>query len=335
MLNLEGLTLRRGELNAGIWGEGYVDRRHPHTYVHEAMLVATPISRDRGTDLSLAVGKGFVPFGTDDPMSRPFVKYPANHHLAQLLERVVVIATARRGPVALEAALFNGDEPQGPGDAPNLDRFGDSWAVRGTLFPGRGVEASASHAWVTSPEHPTGGLFDQRKWSVAARWERGDGHRRWGYALLEWARTEEHLDGRRIFTFPTLLAEGALRRRGVEIAGRWERTDRPEGERLLDPFRAPVPHHDLSILGITRWEIWTLAASLGASSPGGLRLRPFAEISRLRARNTIDRSFFSPAEFYGSERMWSLSAGIRVEAGVQHDRMGRYGAALSETAAHY
>src|SRR5512147_633062 len=25
-LDLEGVTLRRGELNAGIWGEGYVDR---------------------------------------------------------------------------------------------------------------------------------------------------------------------------------------------------------------------------------------------------------------------------------------------------------------------
>src|SRR5829696_6153673 len=38
MLNFEGLTLRRGELNAGVWGEGYVDRRHPHTYLHEAIL---------------------------------------------------------------------------------------------------------------------------------------------------------------------------------------------------------------------------------------------------------------------------------------------------------
>src|SRR5512140_468691 len=38
-LNFEGLTLKRGELNAGMSGEGYVDRRHPHTYLHE--LVAT------------------------------------------------------------------------------------------------------------------------------------------------------------------------------------------------------------------------------------------------------------------------------------------------------
>src|SRR6266550_4592213 len=32
-LNLEGATLKRGELNAGITGEGYIDRRHPHTYL--------------------------------------------------------------------------------------------------------------------------------------------------------------------------------------------------------------------------------------------------------------------------------------------------------------
>ena len=37
-LNLEGATLKRGELNAGIVGEGYIDRRHPHTYLHELVL---------------------------------------------------------------------------------------------------------------------------------------------------------------------------------------------------------------------------------------------------------------------------------------------------------
>src|SRR5688500_8910995 len=38
MVNLEGLYLQRCELNAGVWGDGYVDRRHPHTYLHEAIL---------------------------------------------------------------------------------------------------------------------------------------------------------------------------------------------------------------------------------------------------------------------------------------------------------
>src|SRR5688500_11740604 len=42
MVNLEGLTLERGELNHVVWGEGYVDRRHPHTYLHEAVLTWSP-----------------------------------------------------------------------------------------------------------------------------------------------------------------------------------------------------------------------------------------------------------------------------------------------------
>src|SRR5690348_7528850 len=90
MLNFEGLTLRRGELDLGTWGEGYVDRRHPHAYAHEAMAGAD-IEHSRAA-LSLYAGRGFVSFGSDDPMSRPFVSYPVDHHLAQILERAAVIA---------------------------------------------------------------------------------------------------------------------------------------------------------------------------------------------------------------------------------------------------
>ena len=39
-LDGEGLTMPNGELNTGAYGEGFVDRRHPHTYVHELMLSA-------------------------------------------------------------------------------------------------------------------------------------------------------------------------------------------------------------------------------------------------------------------------------------------------------
>lgn len=41
-LNLEVLTLRRGELNPGMYGEGYVDRRHPHAYVHDLVASVSP-----------------------------------------------------------------------------------------------------------------------------------------------------------------------------------------------------------------------------------------------------------------------------------------------------
>lgn len=167
MLNFEGLTIERGELSPGIWGEGYIDRRHPHTYLHEAVVSAQTPREVLGGTASLTFGKGFASFGTDDPMVRPFIKYPVNHHLAQILERVVLIGAIRRGPLTAEYSRFNGDEPQSPSDAPNLERFGDSWAVRATLHL-NAAEIQSSMARVVSPENASGGGQDQRKVSVAA-----------------------------------------------------------------------------------------------------------------------------------------------------------------------
>jgi hypothetical protein len=114
-LNLEGLTLTRGELTLGAQGEGYVDRRHPHAYVHEAVL---SLERRFGvTATSVSAGRGFVPFGSDDPMVRPFVKYPANHHLAQMPERLVAIGAVSGRAFTLEGATFGGDEPTSPGSS--------------------------------------------------------------------------------------------------------------------------------------------------------------------------------------------------------------------------
>ena len=102
-LNAEGLTMKRGELSTGAFGEGYVDRRHPHTYLHE--IVASGVGVLGPLSYSLSVGRGFAAFGTDDPMVRPFEKYPINHHLAQILERGIVTGGVRVGPAALEIAL--------------------------------------------------------------------------------------------------------------------------------------------------------------------------------------------------------------------------------------
>ena len=169
-INLEGFTLRRGELNAGTWGEGYIDRRHPHTFLHEAVLTA-----DAGLAAgrwSLSTGKGFAPFGTDDPMARPFLKFPANHHLTQVLERLVLIGAARYGAFGIEAGLFNGDEPLRPESLGTVDRFADSWATRITVRPLVGLEVQASLADLESPEQPAGSSLDQRKWDLSARYEK-------------------------------------------------------------------------------------------------------------------------------------------------------------------
>lgn len=326
-LNLEGLTLRRGELNAGGWGEGYVDRRHPHTYMHEAVLSAN-LRRDAAA-ASLSVGKGFVPFGTDDPMMRPFVKYPSNHHLSQILERAVVIGAVRYGPLMLEGALFNGDEPTGPTDWPNLrDRFGDSRAARLTVTPADGLELQASRAYVTSPEHDTGGGLDQSKWSASARFDRPD--LAWSpYALVEWALTREGHAGEWGYTFHSVLAEGAVRRGRIALAARLESSERPEEERLLRgyPFRSPRPAPDFSILARSRWQIATANVTLEPAWTFPVHVAPFAEVSLGRVRNLTPGALFDARQVYGSDRLWSLSVGARLAAGHAHGRMGRYGVA--------
>src|SRR5689334_2844113 len=42
-LDLEGLTIPQGELAPGDWGEGFMDRRHPHTYSHELLVTGNDL----------------------------------------------------------------------------------------------------------------------------------------------------------------------------------------------------------------------------------------------------------------------------------------------------
>jgi hypothetical protein len=319
-LDFEGLTLDRGQLNPGANGEGYVDRRHPHTYLHEAIVAAS--GTFRGIGVSLAGGKGFVPFGTDDPMMRPFAAYPVNHHLAQILERYVAIGAVRRGPVTLEGAFFNGDEPVSPGAPPDASRFGDSWAVRATFAPLAELEIEGSFASVTSPELVTGGGLDQHKWSVAARFQRDRGPLR--AALIEWARSDELFGELRTNEFTSFLAEGTTAVRSASVSVRFENTTRPEEERLLDPFRYSRSPTDLSIIGITRWRIGTVALS----RPLPVRhadVAPFVEVAYARAHDEISPSAFVPRDFYGASSLWSVSFGVRLGVGRMAHRMGRYG----------
>ena len=334
ILNLEGLTMRHGELELGAWGEGFVDRRHPHAYVHELML-GSELQRGelRG---SLYAGRGFVPFGSDDPMTRPVVSYPVDHHLAQILERLVLVAALRRGPLTIEAATFNGDEPLDPPTPPLLRRFGDSWAVRGTLastslLTALGAELAASYANVKSPEYREGFGMDQRKAHGSVRFA-GGSESVTRYALIEIARTTDVDRGRSLYTFDTLLGEAAACRGDLGAALRLERSDRPEEERLLDLFRSARPATDLSILGVTRWTTATAALSLPGASTYGAHAAPFVDIARIFVGQSTAASF-NPRQFYGTNAMWRVSGGFRVGLGDEHARMGRYGAAFSDISA--
>ena len=323
MLSLEGLTLDRGELNPGIVGEGYIDRRHPHTYLHE--LTATLSRSAAGAYASFTFGKGFAPFGSDDPMVRPFVKYPINHHLAQILERIVAVVAVQRGPVIVEGGLFNGDEPESSGDAPNRRRLWDSWAARVSIIPLPGAEVQASYAVVRSPEFAHGGGPDDRKWSASIRFENPKGRR---YALAEWARSAEYIGSTRAFTFSSALVEAESAVGPLLLAGKLEVTERPDEERLSNPFRTLVGGHDFSILGRSRWTIGTARLAVPRTLRARNSIAPFVEVGYHRVRETLRPSGFVPEQFYGSERIWLASVGAKLALGAGHSRMGRYGAAL-------
>ena len=319
-VNFEGLTIPDGELALGDWGEGFVDRRHPHTYIHEIMLSFHETVGPAA--ISLALGRGFAPFGTDDPMSRPVIRYPVNHHLAQILERAVGIVGVRAGPVLLEGALFNGDEPERPGQFPRIARFGDSWSSRLTVYPVASLEVQGSHADVESPEHRPGFGTDQSKWSVSARWS-GPVARQPVYGLLEWARTSE---ANGFFVFESFLAEGAWTRGRSRLHYRFERTERPEEHRTLSPFRSVRPHLENAILGTTRWTIHTAGYHRHLQPVPRARILPFVELSYGRMAD-VGGGLFDVRSFYGRTSFWSLSLGARIILGAPVHRMGRYGVA--------
>jgi hypothetical protein len=321
-LNAEGATLDRGEINPGVYGEGYVDRRHPHTWLHE-LMVGT-----RGTAgparWTLFAGKGFVPYGTDDPMVRPFVKYPVNHHHAQLLERAMITGGLAWRGVTVEAARFNGDEPESTTDWPNMDRAFDSWASRLTLRPIGGLELSGSIARVESPEFAAGFGLDQRKEAASVRYAPRD-DRRARYVLVEYASTREYSGGVQAFDFDTWLGEGSTAiTGGWTVAARIERTIRPEEERTNSFFRTVRPMHDFNIIGRTRWTNATVHAIHEGASWRSVRGRPFVEVGYHVPRATQRPTALDPVELFGARSIWMMSAGLRFHAGTMRSRFGRY-----------
>jgi hypothetical protein len=324
-VNLEGWTMPEGELTPGAFGEGYVDRRHPHTYFHELMLSVTdPLGRlDGDLRLSLSGGKGFVAFGTDDPMSRPTLRYPANHHFSQILERAVVVAGVAYGPLLVEGSWFNGDEPEKPSQWPLWDRFADSRAIRATVKPLSGIELQYSAAEVFSPEHRPGAGLEVIKKSASGRLERTVAGIP-AYLLMEWSETAE---GDRFFVFDSYLVEAEARLGRHRPYFRLERTERPEETRTLSRFRTQRPHLENSLIGITNWNIHTVGYGF-TFGPwfDGLRAEPFAEVTYATVAS-VGGGLFRPEQHYGGTEFWAVSLGVRLDYQMRGHRMGRYGVA--------
>jgi hypothetical protein len=185
-------------------------------------------------------------------------------------------------------------------------------------------------ARLVSPEHAGGGGLNHRKWSMSLRgtMERGEAMR--VYGLFEWARTAEYNGVRNVFNFQSVLAEAAVSHGATRLAARFERTSRPEEERLLDPFRSARPHADENIIGVTRWHIVTGRVDRSFTL-SRMTLQPFTEVAWLRV-SEITGALFEPVTFYGDDTFWSLSAGVRLGVGMSHERAGRYGVAGSDHA---
>jgi hypothetical protein len=179
---------------------------------------------------------------------------------------------------------------------------------------------------VKSPENPDGGGVDQRKQSASIRLEDAQHS---GYALLEWARTGDYAGSTQTFAYTSLLAEAWARYDRLSGALRIERTDRPDEPRLADEFRTQVPATDFSISGRSRWTIITARAAASLVNARAFTLEPFAEVARAHVSETLRPSGFDPRQFYGSDRIWSVSLGARLAFGMSHMRMGRYGAAIA------
>ena len=151
--------------------------------------------------------------------------------------------------------------------------------------------------------------------TVSVRWER----RPW-YGHVEWARTST---AHGAFLFRSVLAEAALTLPGHRPYLRFERSERPEEARVFaSRFRTRRPLFENSILGITRWTIFTAGDAVDVVR-GPLRCAPFLEASWIGIA-PVGGGVFDPAVWYGRERGAVLSIGIRLAVGMRMHRMGRY-----------
>ncbi|MGH7461755.1 MAG: hypothetical protein ACREMA_12115, partial [Longimicrobiales bacterium] len=277
--NFEGITQPWGELTFGGWGEGYIDKRHPHTFLHEGVLSINEWHSDGG-GYSVSAGKGFAPFGTDDPMSRPPVKYPTNHHLSQVLERWLLMGAYASPLFSIEAGVFGGSEPDSPWDFSNIESFPDSWSARITNRFGTGGlgawpwEFAVSVARIAE-EHEDGA--DQEHtllFNAAVRHE--DVHEIGGlYGLLEasWSDPEQGSN------FFSVLGEGRVVHGIHQPYARIEYARRPEFVRAGSPASSGFFRYDPDAepIGSTRWLIGTAGYGV-TGTPLPFSGRPFIEL---------------------------------------------------------
>jgi hypothetical protein len=319
-LNFEGLTQENGELTFGGWGEGFIDKRHPHTLLHELMVNVNAWDVAGGA-VSLSAGKGFAPYGTSDPMTRPGLKYPTNHHLSQILERWTANASWLRGPWSVEAGVFGGQEPEDAYDLSNIESFGDSWSARvarrwGTSGAETSWEASLSFANVTEFAHTAEETTRLANVALIRSGPMGSGRL---YALAEASRSflADHTD------FFSVLGEMRYDDGRRQPYARVEYAARPEYDREGLPGESGFFRydHDVDPVGRSRWLIVT-AAYAQQVTPNPWSVRPFVEVQFHRV---VSDEGPSARQIFGGNSFWALTLGARLILGGDPMRMGAYG----------
>ena len=339
--NFEWLTQEDGELTFGGWGEGFIDSRHPHTGLHEIMLSWNLWDTSAGS-FSFSGGKGFAPYGTDDPMSRPSVKYPTNHHLSQVLERFTFNVGWFGGPWSVEAGVFGGAEPESSWDFSNAEAFADSWSMRfvrrfGDVRMGQwDWEVSASYADIAEahhgaeehddtggPPHEHAGVEGEKErtslFNGAIRFQAPVSEGSTLYALGEYSWSDpEHDEGYWSFLVETAWSSG----RHTPYL-RFERATRPEYPRedVVAPgfFRYD---HDAEAVGATAWSIASVGYGLTLTT-GSVSIRPFVEGQFFDVAE--ERGGRTALEILGDDRFTALTVGARIFLGGDPMRMGMYG----------
>jgi hypothetical protein len=325
--NFEGLTISGGEKTFGAWGEGFIDSRHPHTYLHELMLSWNAWEAPGGR-FSLSAGRGFAAYGTDDPMARPAVGYPTNHHLSQILERWTVNAVyVTEDGWGVEGSIFDGDEPESPGDVGNIRNFPNSWSVRLTRRLGPGDRAGPFAAWEVAASFAEvrethGGHTDLTRLMNAKVRHGADAPVGRVYGLVE-ASLSRPEEGSGYFS---LLGEGQIERGPHRPYLRLEYATRPEYEREGDEAPGFFRYdHDGSAIGATRWLIATVGYGHRLSS-FPLAAKPFVEAGYHRATHERGPERLDPGQLFGASSFWGLRAGFRIFLGSDGPmRMGSYG----------
>jgi hypothetical protein len=193
------------------------------------------------------------------------------------------------------------------------------------------LEVQGSVAKVHEPEARAGGVLDVHRASASARWETRSG---WGtrYLFGEWARTSE-FDG--ALTFTSLLGEAMVQHGGWQASYRFERTERPEEERLFDPFHTQRPAPDNSIVGISRWTLHTI--HVGRDLPVRARkvhVTPFLEWTGGVVAK-VGGGIFDPGSLYGTDGVRQFTVGLTLDLGMRDHRMGRYGVLPAATMMHH